>query len=750
MPSDYDKVFFSNNSKKIYKSNIQNVTARLQSLFQSNEYKEKVGFEPPANNDSVQTDLNLTLGVNENPAGEEDEIDEKYKKPKDFDENYNADAEAVGSQGGGIPGMDYLMKMEETHHAVGWEKKDNPLFNLVGKKAEKDPRKKYYYEREFDFDRMRDAFGYVRKFGNFLTKRVPGKGSKYCYINAMVDAVKEQEKKTNGKNAHGNTVGYTVDKLYDDLYYLNDVYELGLNFGKILPESKAQTKRVPGEKSWENYAIAHGGKGIPHSPKEKEEALAKMLVGAYKSNQDPQEPFDLNRARALAKNLMSKPAFKGLASNPEEVRGLLDSVKANPDELDPNKEKLDHAKSMHNEFLMLSRPFYVHNSEEVTYKNVGVGVLTEEKSKVILTRLKAMTGLMLPPDGRSKEYAALYRSLESIDINDPNNSGEKKLQEIFDANCAYMKGRKSLRKSKVEKREFEDSLHVMKELGNCGKHAKYAVSSVENRINEVRLGKKQPAVNLFKYVAEEKRHKGYGFSSMVARAKLDHRVTEETLTDIKNRVVKQENAFKTASGIVPDKKLDRKVFDPLDPPENGDIQKSPNADRVRFKGMPDWSRLADFPKSASEADTVKSSLKTCSNLLDYNKTLRDIDVAMDFATLFGLADTQKYYNAHPTQHQKDNYYNRVVVDQLEIINNTGKYGNDPVLRELAKRYQDPAVRKELFSSPDPQAEGGIRTITNPLDISGVHFNKLKKEYDALKLEMEQKEKNGQQGPEPVL
>lgn len=283
-----------------------------------------------------------------------------------------------------------------------------------------------------------------------------------------------------------------LPELYTDLYYLDETLGLGLDMPRLDPGSVVKEPSLSLVSSWQEYYEAQLQR-IPHSPAARKDRLANVLVGAFQVGRqsaadilpaDPPRPYSQKLAKEYAKQLKETPMFRKLCKDPQRVKELL-----TPDPKRPNKQ--------FNAMLYMFRPF---------------GNVKPEKGREVLQTLKNMLPLMDPPEGRSKEWRALYESIRSIDPLKLPEDPEKKLQEIYDKTNAYMKGKKSLRRNEELQNRFDQCLDVLSVLAGSGPYAKLAAEAVVDRVNEVRIGHdvSYKAIRLAQFGKEPiKRHKNH-------------------------------------------------------------------------------------------------------------------------------------------------------------------------------------------------------------------------------------------------
>ena len=453
-----------------------------------------------------------------------------------------------------------------------------------------------------------------------------------------------------------------LNDLYDDLYYLDNRMLLGLDMPKLAPESAVKQPSLKNVKSWSGYLEAMRTAPVPHDPDRKAEHLAKLLMGAYQAGRvtaksitggpAPQpKPFTLSRAERYVKQIREEPVFKRLCKDPRLMNELMTQ-----DPKRPHKQ--------FNAMMNMFRPF---------------GNAAPAKSREVLQKLQNMLPYMDPKRGRSSEWKALVDSIERIDLNNPQQSGEAKLQEIYEKNCAYMKGKKSLRSGKSKQNRFDQSMDVLAVLAEAGPYAKLAAEAVVDRVNEVRRGNRQDTVEL----------RSFGQQKIASHA---------------NRA-----------------SLQVKGMDPL-PEYSASLPELPETLRTR-------------------AIPVSYAAEEIAPLFSPNE-ITENEAYNALATAFGLATQQVYYDPGTAPdgmrelETKLKLGGRAVVDETKLTNAILTQCADPVLRMMAKKLTQPEARRALLRNgqldrpPEEAKEGHVKWADK---VQKYHFKRLSREEYELRM-----------------
>ena len=417
-----------------------------------------------------------------------------------------------------------------------------------------------------------------------------------------------------------------LDTFYNDMAYIDHAFQMGIDLPKRDPESvkKAHPEHTT---TWADYKREHLD-NVPHEPEAKKDYLAKVLVSAFEEGVTPvrQRPFSPDRAEKFAKQLKEQPVFKKFCEDPGRVNDLLKN--------DPSKPGKHY-----NALMNMYRPF---------------GNISKEKANSVLRKIKGMLPYMEGKEAHNNKWKELVESIETIDLDDPNNSGEKKLQELFDKTTGYEKGRKSLRKKEVERKCFDQSMDVLAELAKCGQYAKAAAETVVDRTNEVRLG-------------HDRNYSKIGLGDFGA-----------------SKIVKHTN-----------KRQSRFATDEL----------------------PEYpSMLPPMPeKQLGKASPVGEYTELLEPLAS-DRQLNDLEAVQAVATAIALSKTPVYfYNVKPDRADMQRALKqggKAVVNGTRLQMSIMTLQNDPEVQKIAKKYKDPEARKVLFKDGRPQDA----LVTDKIDV----------------------------------
>ncbi|MBR5641299.1 MAG: hypothetical protein IKW92_04155 [Firmicutes bacterium] len=441
----------------------------------------------------------------------------------------------------------------------------------------------------------------------------------------------------------------TLDTFYDDLAYVNSAFKMGIDLEKMDPDFKKEA-HPEHTSTWADYKREHLD-NIPHDPEKKKDCLAKVLVGAFEAGlPDAQkDAFSPEKAEKFAQQIKKRPVFKKFCEDPVRVKELLKE-----DPKDPDKH--------FNAVMGLYSPF---------------AKVPKEKCNEALRKIKGMLPHMDGPKGHGKEWKALVESVSTIDLNDPKNSGPKKLQEIFDKTCGYAKGRKSLRGKQSDQNLVDQSFDVLAELGKCGPYAKMAAETVIDRTNEVRLGH-------------------------------DRNYDTISLSDFgASKAVRHSNHKKTY-----------RALDVL-PEEARSLPEIPKKKR----GVA--SPLAEYTQELAP--------------LASDNVLNEVEAAQAVALAVALSKAPVYYysgDANKELSKGMKKYGRTVIDGTALLEGVMKLQmQDPAVKQLAEKYKDPEARKALFAGGRP--EQALGKPGSAFDVSKLDVQKITQEYEAAKNPLQQ-------------
>ena len=431
--------------------------------------------------------------------------------------------------------------------------------------------------------------------------------------------------------------------LYTDLYYLDTAVGLGLDLPNLDPDSVVREPNLSLVETWDDYYEAQC-RNLPYEPAARKDRLAKVLVGAFEAgrvsdagpNQKaPLDPYSPKLAKNYAKQLRESPIFRRLCKDPQRVKDLLTK-----DPKRPNKQ--------FNAMMHMFRPF---------------GNVKAEKGQAVLANLKNMLPVMDPPRGRSKEWKALYESIENIDLLDLPADPEKKLQEIYDKTCAYMKGKKSLRKNQELQNRFDQCLDVLSVLAGSGPYGKLAAETVIDRVNEVRIG----------------------HNSSYKKIYLDDFGREA--------IYRHNNHPEIAHGL--DKLPRNQKLLPAFPKKNPN-----NQDQAKS-----FTPLAEYTEYVAPL------------YRDGDVSVFDIQTAIAAALVLNKKQVY-YYHGSTNDPQKDmklKKYGRAVLDGRNFDSEIMTLANSPAVRNLAQKYiNDPNARMALRNELAPQELEPLPQLIRPL------------------------------------
>ncbi len=510
--------------------------------------------------------------------------------------------------------------------------------------------------RDVNADSRIDHFATAFQIKDFLQIPIEGKqkkdGKPYTVLDGLKDAAKDEK------------TGVSLDSLFDDLYYLDSITGGSLNMPELDPESVPKKKKATGTLSWGNYCLTHL-ENIPHTRKGKEDFLAKAMVGAYYHMQEVKgaqdvPAFSVSSARKLAEKLKADPAFKQMCKNQVTLQEKLSVGIKDPARLSEMVKGL-------------SRPFDA----------------PKKTQDIILKKLKTVLPLLDPPEGRSEKWQKLVESIETIDLDDPENSGEKKLKEIFERGTDYMKGKKSLRDSTEKQNRFDQAMDIVATVCEASEYAKYAGNVIIDRINEVRL-KHDSDYNPVKLVDY-----GVGKIAMIKGVERQYRDGSRPVPSHTN----EKDILKI-----------KKIMDELDPPENK-ARRNPTARKSPYK-------IQGLPKLPFGTPGVKPGDVRSTFMPFFKKADLSVEETKDMlVSLLAYSKATQYDNRYPSAK------NPFVFKESELTDLKKQLAADPAVKQLAEKYQDPKNRAALI---------GKATVFSDFDLK-----KLENEFEQIKKPAEQ-------------
>lgn len=430
--------------------------------------------------------------------------------------------------------------------------------------------------------------------------------------------------------------------MIDDLYYLDEALNLGLDMPALDPGTVVPKPDLRNVNNWEDYLKAQTS-NIPHDREGQQERLANVLLGTFELKRReaaalqgkvvPPSPFQMKVAENNAAKIRKAPVFKQLCKDPGNVRALLRAGSTGD-------------VKRFNATINIFRPFATPDKAQ---------------SMLVLKKLKGMVEYMDPKRGRSSAWKALIDSIDSINLEDPTLDPEKKLKEIYDKDCAYMKGKKSLRNDDAKQNRFDQAMDVLSVLGETGEYARLAAQSVVDRVNEVRTGHDldYEPINLKQFGA--------------------------------GQVIEHSNAPK-------------KPYNALDVlPAAKALPVFPKEEKSNFKPLHEYTAYIAPLQSENEV------------------SLPDLRLAI--ATTIALSKRQAYFLPN-RKHLKDQDLSErfkiqgSAVIQDGILNNKNKKVDldtelfaldaDPAVKALARKYMNPEARRALLKELPPEEEKAVK------------------------------------------
>ena len=489
----------------------------------------------------------------------------------------------------------------------------------------------------------KDGLKEGQKMKSFLSRKLPadnaaGRRNEQSFYDALKQVAKQNK--------------VPMKTFFEDLHYMNEKLDLGLDMKKLDPELVVPKVKNLGEYNWTNYAKAHLI-APPYSPKQKQEYLAKAMAGAFLAGEKKRNPnaketeFSKANAATMTKYIAEKPLFKKLCADRKTVDRLLAEGAKDPDRL------FDDA-------VRIRRPFY----------KIGT-----EKCRGILQNLQKMQPLMDGADEYDAKWRALQESISSIDLtsNEPAKSGELKLQEILDKTADFMKGKKSLRKSEEHRNCFDQSLDVLAELAKGSPQAEAQAQVLVDRINEVRKG-------------HDSKYQNIGIRSYGVNNVWKHSNSEDD-----KLIDDYYNGIKYKGGVKPKiRRYSRNVFEGYPMNDFSLLERVPkdiNAKKVR-RGARD---LNEFLKAKDDKGN------------DYKMPLEDVKAHL--AGILSLSDCKMYFREAKTIGHSD-----VVFDEDAYNAGIFPYVMDPAIGALARKYATLEARRQLSGGSEDVLDINIKQL----------------------------------------
>ncbi len=284
---------------------------------------------------------------------------------------------------------------------------------------------------------------------------------------------------TDGQSGYDKVKGLFGDDntdLYRSLSYLENTLQVDLEVsGKLDRDYQPawQVTDTAATSPWEAYARQQlANTKMLKTEKEKIDCIAKAAVGKFMhalpvlkaepgTEPGPEEVFSVSKAEAYAKQLKDNPNFKHYFKDPKDIEKHMK---------DPN-----HLVST---CANITRPF--HNIDRKKQREILEALVSQN---VVFGGYKDKSGNITG----GKEWREYQKSLASINLDDPDSYGNQ-LQNVFDKASGYMKGRKSLRRSKPAQTKFDLAMTSIAQLSKAGEFAHNAAQTLMDRTNEVRLG----------------------------------------------------------------------------------------------------------------------------------------------------------------------------------------------------------------------------------------------------------------------
>ena len=523
----------------------------------------------------------------------------------------------------------------------------------------------------------------------------------------------------------------STETLYEDLYYMNDKLNMGLPLREMFPASVYPKKKMSGQPSWENYRDDHLIE-VPFDKKGREVCLARAMVGAFKAHQQKHtgihDSFSVKKARSYAEDLMKTPLFKKLCEDQAAVNQLIHEAKNNPENL-------------HRVATQILWPFSIVETQPKKRERA----LAERRET--MTRLKNMADLMDGYEEKNSRWNALRKSICTIDLTNPGDTGEEKLNEIFFAANNYLKDKLAGSNDRALQNRIFQTLDILAELSKCSPFAKMKVQMIFDKVKAASATRAANEIDVLENkIAVDK--------AITANAMLPLDVVNEAKDNIKanERRVKAlqsyAKSFKliyygadrlTKHANVTNPLALNAYMEKLQPSKEQPLEESliiqPKEEPVTVFGRfpkNDASLLPRAPVGRKALTYIK--LSDCTGVILSNTFVTDDQgegikiskehAAMAIAASLALSETKLYY----LQSNKTN--NSVfMVDNTEYEDHLARYMGDPAVQKLAERYTEPGSRKELLNKDK------VKNVKMLLDI-----DLLKQRYNEVQKELISPEK----------
>ena len=562
----------------------------------------------------------------------------------------------------------------------------------------------------------------------------------------------------------------SADELYEDLYYMNDKYNMGLDLRTIYPESIIHGKKMSGVPSWGKYMKKHI-KDVPYDKKGREEYLAKALVGAFKDHQmratGRRSDFSVKKARADAEKFMKNEVFIKFCENTSAVNQLIHAARKDPEILHKTAAQMiwpfcdvdqDKAKQIEPE-----------NEIQIGQENEILIRPKNKKYMDILKRLRDMADLMDGDKNRSSRWKLLRRSIKTINPGDPALSGEDKLNEIYIAATDYLKDKMGGSKDKAQQKRIEQTLDVLAELAKFSSFAKMKVQTVFDKVSAARLEKYRDEVSRLLDDMEKKQNKlpidelkGFELTSvnigkyqdklgayLGVHQHLDVPTKQKIMSLIvdyengKNKIAELEKHYNVGNIKILKYGADRlpahtNVKDQamkdmyVQGTQHSEAYKTLKSEGKKvFEVLPedDASRLSRSDRFG-QYKPLKEALSKIRKFVMAEDAIEEETAINQIADAMALSQTHMYY-----QHNRTTGHSVVVIDETEYKGFLDGFKHDPAVAEIAKKYTAAGSRKVLY---DPTRYYlNIDILFDDYEkITGIHY-----ESDTVqKREKEKKEK----------